>query len=483
MDHAERVRRLEYRPVGRLLWDFSLPAIAATVGSAAHAVINRIFVGQSPVCGEVGIAAITVTLPIVTIMMAVGMAVGIGSNTLISIRLGEKKKDEAERIVGQALFLFTLFGIGFMVFGLLFQESLLKLFGTSDRVLPFAKQYLTIMVCGAFFHMISFGVNSFLRSEGKMHVAMFTMLIMVILNILFDYLFLVVFQTHVWGAALATVLSQVCATGWVFWHYMSGRTLLRWRLKYVRWDGKLAKDVFTLGMPPFIMQVVTCVIQVIQMRQIAFYGKLYGIKHGIEHGGDVAVGAFGILFIVWMVTIFPILGINQGAQPIIGYNFGAGRFDRVAKAFRLKIYYVMGIALVCTCVLMIFPEVLLRPFTSGKEGEAMLLLACRATRIACALLVAGGITIAVSGYYQAVGNARMAIVLTLFRQIGVFVPMLLIMPYFLGLDGMWIAFPVCDFIVLIVALMLLKRELTRLRQKTVPLTEPAPFVQTGGIQV
>ena len=453
MSHAERVLRLEQHPIGRLLLSFSLPAIAATVGSAAHGVINRIFVGQSPVCGELGIAAITVTLPIVTIMLAVGMAVAIGSNTLISIRLGEKKKEEAERIVGQALFLFTIFGIGFMVFGLLFQEALLQLFGTSKEVFPLAKQYLTITVCGAFFHMISFGVNSFLRSEGKTHVAMFTMLIMVILNIFFDYLFLVVFQTDIWGAALATLLSQVFATGWVFWHYMSGRTLLRWRLKYIRWNGTLAKDVFTLGMPPFIMQAVACVIQIIQVRQVAHYG------------GDIALGAFGILFVVWMVTIFPLLGINQGAQPIIGYNFGAGRFDRVAKALRLKVYYVTTVAFAFTAVLLIFPEVLLRPFTSGANGEAMLALACRATRIACCLLAAAGVTIAMSGYYQSVGNARMAIRLTLFRQIVVFVPMLLLMPYFWGLDGMWIAIPVTDFVVLMVTLWLLRRELARLRRK------------------
>ena len=462
MDHVERVRRLEHRPVGQLLLEFSLPAIAATVGTAAHGVINRIFVAQMS-DGDIGIAAITVTLPIVTIMMAVGMAVGIGSNTLISIRLGEKRGEEAEKIVGLALFLFSILAIGFMVFGLLFQEPLLKLFGTSDRVLPSAKMYLTVMVCGAFFHMISFGVNGFLRSEGKMHVAMFTMLIMVVLNIIFDYLFLIVLRTDIWGAALATVLSQLFATGWVFWHYISGRTLLRWRLKYIRWDGKLAKEVFRLGMPPFIMQAVACLIQIIQVRQIAYYGELYGQKHGIEHGGDIALGAFGILFVVWMVTIFPILGINQGAQPIIGYNFGARHFDRVAKTLRLAVYYVTGLSFILTIVLMMFPEVLLRPFVGGENGAAMLELACRATRIACCFLVAGGITIVAAGYYQAIGNARMAITLTLIRQAVVFVPMLLLMPYLFGLDGIWLAIPITDFAALIVTLLLLMRELPRLK--------------------
>ena len=464
MDHAERVRRLEHRPVGRLLWEFSIPAIIATVGSAAHGVINRIFVGQT--LGEVGIAAITVTLPIVTIMIAVGMTVGVGSNTLISIRLGEKKSQEAEQIVGQALFLFGIFALGFMVFGLLFQEPLLKLFGTSDRVLIPARQYLTVMVCGGFFHMISFGVNGFLRSEGKPHVAMLTMLIMVALNIVFDYLFLIVLRTDIWGAALATLLAQVCSASWVFWHYISGNTLLRWRLKYIQWNGKIAKDVFALGMPPFIMQLAACLIQIIQVRQIAYYGNLYGIARGYEHGGDIALGAFGILFVVWMVTVFPILGINQGAQPIIGYNFGAGHSDRVAKTLRLAICYVTAITLVFTVILMIFPEVLLRPFTDEKKGEAMLALACRATRIACCLLVTAGVTIVVSGYYQAIGNARMAIILTLIRQIVIFVPMLLLMPYFFGLDGIWIAIPISDFAILLVSLVLLKRELVRLKGTT-----------------
>ena len=461
MSHAERVRRLEHQPVGRLLLAFSLPAIAATIGTAAHAIINRIFLGQ--IHGDLGLATITVTLPIITLMMAFGMTVGIGSNTLISIRLGEKKKDEAEKIVGQALFLFTILGIAFTVLGLLFQEHLLRLFGTSERVMPHAKQYLAIMFCGVFFHMISFGVSGFLRSEGKTHVAMFTMLIMVGLNIFFDYLFLVVLRTGIWGAALATVLSLIFSTAWVVWHYTSGRTLLQWRLKYFRWNGELAKKVFALGMPPFIMQSVTCVLQVVQLRQIAYYGELYGRQHGIENGGDVALGAFGILFMVWMVTVFPILGINQGAQPIIGYNFGAKDYGRVAKTLRLSIFYAMGLSFVFTLALMIFPEVLLRSFTGGADGEAMLELACRAARIACCLLVAAAITIALSGYYQSVGNARMAIVLTLFRQLVVLLPMLLIAPYFLGLDGMWLAFPVTDIIVLAVTLWLLKREFARLK--------------------
>ena len=461
MDHIERVQRLEHQPIGRLLWAFSLPAIAATVGAASHAVINRIFVGQT--LGEVGIAAVTVTLPIVTLMIAVGMMVGIGSNTLISIRLGEKKKDEAEKIVGQALFLFFILGLGFAILGLLFHEQLLKLLGASERVMESAKWYLLITVGGAFFHMIAFGANSFLRSEGKTHVAMFTMLIMVILNIFFDFIFLVVLETDVWGAALATVLAQIVSTGWVFWHCMSGRTLLQWRLKYIRLDLTLAKGVFTLGTPPFTMQAIACLIQIVQVRQIAYWGDRWGEANGIANGGDIALGAFGILFVVWMVTFFPVLGIHQGAQPIIGYNFGAKHLDRVAKTLRLAMFYVVGITAIFTVALMAFPEVLLRPFVSGDTADEMLALASRATRIACVLLIAGGITVVMSGYYQAIGNAKMALLLTLVRQIVICVPMLVFLPYFFGLDGMWIALPATDLLAALITLVLLKRELARLR--------------------
>ena len=198
---------------------------------------------------------------------------------------------------------------------------------------------------------------------------------------------------------------------------------------------------------------------------VAYWGNRYYGSNGIENGGDIALGAFGILFVVWMVTLFPVLGIHQGAQPIIGYNFGAGHYDRVAKTLRLAIYYVMGLTLIFTAILMVFPEVLLRPFVSGENSEAMLALACRATRIACFLLVAGSVTVVVSGYYQAIGNARMAIVLTLIRQIGILVPLLVVMPLFFGLDGMWIALPVTDALALLVTLLLLRRELARLAER------------------
>ncbi|MDR3198998.1 MAG: MATE family efflux transporter [Planctomycetaceae bacterium] len=462
MDHAERTRQLEEQPVGWLLWEFSVPAIAATVINASHSIINRIFVGQT--IGEVGIAAVTVTLPMMTIMLAVGMTIGIGSNTLISIRLGEKKNEEAERIVGQALFLFGLMAIGFMVFGLLFLEPLLRLFGTTERVMPYAKEYLSVMVCGAFFHEISYGVNGFLRSEGKPRTAMITTLIMAFLNIFFDWLFLYVFRTGIWGAAFATILAQICSTGWVFWHYISGNTLLRWRLKNIRWDFELSRQVFLLGMPPFIMQSIASVLQAIQMRQIFYYGNLYGVAHQIENGGDLAVGAFGIVFVVSMAVFLPILGLNQGVQPIVGYNIGARHFDRVARTLRLALGSVLTFTLICSVALFVFPEMLLRPFADVEGGTDLLKLGCRAARIFVLMLPAAGIVVVMAGYFQSNGTPKLAIALTLIRQVVFFVPLILILPYYFGLDGIWFATPICDLGSFIFVAVLLRRELKKLRQ-------------------
>jgi putative MATE family efflux protein len=460
MNRTEQTRQLEERPIGQLLWEFSVPAVAATVINASHGIINRYFVGQT--IGEVGITAITVTLPIVTIMLAVGMTIGIGSNTLISIRLGEKKNDEAERIVGQALFLFGFVAVGFMLFGLLFQEQLLRLFGTSERVMPLAKQYLSVMVCGAFFHEMSFGVNSFLRSEGKPRTAMVTTIIMAVLNIFFDWLFLYVFRTGIWGAALATILAQICSTSWVFWHYISGNTLLRWRLKNIRWDTALAKEVFLLGMPPFIMQSISCVLQAIQIRQIIYYGNLYGATHGIEHGGDVAVGAFGIVFVVSMAIVLPILGLNQGVQPIVGYNTGALRFDRVSRTLKLALCTVFIFTSVCSIAMFFFAEILLYPFANVEDGSELLTLGCRAARIFVSMLAAAGVVIVMAGYFQANGAPGLAIRLTVIRQVILFIPMILILPLFFGLDGVWLAIPFCDFCSFLFVAVLIYREFKRL---------------------
>ncbi len=474
MDHTERTRQLEERPIGRLLLEFSIPAILATIINASYTVINRFFVGQ--MFDDVGITAVTVSFPIMTIMMAAGMMIGIGSNTLVSIRLGEKNNEEAERVVGQAVFLFLLLAAGFIIFGLVFLEPLLRFFGASDRVMPLAKEYLSITICGAFFHEISYGINGFLRSEGKPRIAMATILIAALLNIFFDWLFLCVFRMSIGGAALATILAQAFSSSWIIWHYTSGRTLLRWRLRNIRWNTALARQVFMLGLPPFIMQAIACLLQAIQNRQLGVYGDLYGKRIGLESGGDLAISVMGLLFVIFMMVWLPLLGLNQGVQPIVGYNIGAKRFNRVANALKLAIAAELVFTVCCTAIIVGFPEFLIVPFANAESANRaeLIRLGGHALRIVCSVLPLSGIVVIAAGYFQSNGNPKLAIALTLFRQVGFLVPLLIFLPWFFesmgdhnGLDGIWLAIMIADLSAFVLATFFLWRELKRLKKDAV----------------
>ncbi|MDR2346829.1 MAG: MATE family efflux transporter [Planctomycetaceae bacterium] len=465
-----KTRQLGERSIAALLVEFSIPAIAATLVTASHGIINRIFVGQT--LGKEGIVAVTITLPIFTLMLAFGMTIGIGSNTLLSIRLGEKNNDEAERIIGQSIVLFLLISICFMIFGLLACEPLLRLFSVTDDVMPYAKEYLSVMVCGMFFHEMSFGVNGFLRGEGKPRMAMVTILIAALLNIFFDWLFLVQFRTNIWGAAYATILAQFFSTCWVVFHYVSGNTVLKLRKEYFRVDFKLARDVFMLGLPPFIMQAVACILQALQMNQLMFYGNRFGELRGIEDGGNIAVGAFGIVFIVSMCVYLTVIGLNQGVQPIVGYNIGAGKFDRVAKTLKLAIWSVIAFTIICMFVFFVCPHIILAPFVAQTSiaNVEMLNMSIHAVRIFVSMLPLAGVVLVMTGYFQSNGQPKIAIILTLIRQVVLFLPLIIVLPLFLervlnsdGLDGIWYTIPICDIGSFIFTIYLLRRELKRLK--------------------
>lgn len=471
MDHAERTRQLETRPVGRLLLELSAPAIAAAIINASHNIVNRIFVGQA--LGPDAMAAVTISIPITTVMLAAGMMISIGSGSLISIRLGEKNNEQAERIVGQALFLFILMSVGFFVFGIFFQGPMFRFLGIHPDVVPYAREYISVLVCGAFFHEMSFGVNGFLRAEGKARTAMVTILISAILNIAFDWLFLIVLRTGIWGAAMATILAQIFSTSWVMWHYISGKTLLRWRMRYIRWDRDLARSVFLLGLPPFIMQLLNCILQFLQISQLGKYGKLYGIEHGIEKGDVLAQNAIGIIVVVSMCVFFPLLGLNQGVQPIVGYNIGAKRYDRVAKAMKLTLCCSLTFTFLCSFLMIFFPEPFLRPFVDQADPahDELIALGSHALRVFLIMLPCAGVVVFAAGYFQSNGMPKKAIALTLIRQFFLLIPLLVLAPPLLeswdgfsGMDGIWFATPISDFGSFVLAAILLYRELARLKK-------------------
>lgn len=425
MDRSEQMRTGN---IPRLLLKFSLPAIIAMLVHSLYTVVDSIFVGRG--VGELALAGVTVCFPIVIILMALVMLISMGSTTLISIRLGEKKGSEAEKIIGNAVVLFLIIGFSLTVFGLMFIEPLLALFGASVNVFPYATDYLGIILLGSVFMAIGVGMNNFIRAEGNPKTAMYTMIIGSIVNIILDYLFIFVFHWGIKGAALATVISYAFTTTWVLYYFLSGNSLLRIRLKNFKLDGLLIKGIMIVGFPAFAMQATYSIQNLVLNRSLVYYG------------GDLALAAIGIIMSIATVIVTPIIGIAQGAQPIIGFNYGAKQLDRVKTTLKLAIVAATVIVTFSFIISRIWPTQLVGLFNQNPE---LIELGTHAMLIFLILLPLEGLQIVGAGYFQAVGKPVQATILSLSRQIIIFIPLALILPRFWGLDGVWFSSPLSDF--------------------------------------
>lgn len=425
MDRSEQMRTGN---IPRLLLKFSLPAIIAMLVHSLYTVVDSIFVGRG--VGELALAGVTVCFPIVIILMALVMLISMGSTTLISIRLGEKKGSEAEKIIGNAVVLFLIIGFSLTVFGLMFIEPLLALFGASVNVLPYATDYLGIILLGSVFMAIGVGMNNFIRAEGNPKTAMYTMIIGSIVNIILDYLFIFVFHWGIKGAALATVISYAFTTTWVLYYFLSGNSLLRIRLKNFKLDGLLVKGIMIVGFPAFAMQATYSIQNLVLNRSLVYYG------------GDLALAAIGIIMSIATVIVTPIIGIAQGAQPIIGFNYGAKQLDRVKTTLKLAIVAATAVVTFSFIISRIWPTQLVGLFNQNPE---LIELGTHAMLIFLILLPLEGLQIVGAGYFQAVGKPVQATILSLSRQIIIFIPLALILPRFWGLDGVWFSSPLSDF--------------------------------------
>jgi putative MATE family efflux protein len=463
MDQAGRMGR---EPIAWLLLKFSLPAMLGTMMNAAYNLVDRIFVGRS--VGDEGLAALTVSFPIMMIMMGFGMMFGFGSNALISIRLGQNRRDDAEKILGQGVCLFTILAAVFMVFAFSLMTPLLRLFGATDNILPYARQYMTVIVFGVFFHEISFGVNGFIRGEGNPSAAMITMLLGSCGNIFLDWLFVWRWGWGVQGAALATILAQGVAASWVFYYYLSGRSLLKLRWKYYRIDPRLTRRVMILGFPPFFMNIASCVQHAFMNNRLATYGAL------TVYGGDKAIAVMGGIFSILMVVIMPIIGLSQGMQPLVGYNFGAKNHQRVSRTLRTAM--TVG-TLICTAswlILFFAPEFLFSLF--AKDDPEFIELGAHAVRRFMFCLPLIGMMIISTNYFLATKRPLIALSLSVLRQALLLIPLVIFLPRRFGLDGVWMAAPISDFGAFIMTNIVVFIELRRLKRLA---TEESELMLTG----
>jgi len=411
-----------------LLFKFSIPAIVGMLVNALYNVVDRIFIGQG--VGSLGIAGITIGFPIMIVMMAFGMLIGLGATSLVSIRLGERKKEEAELIAANAMMLLIIISLLLSMIGLVFLNPLLKFFGASENVLPYAREYLRIILCGSLFSGIGFGINNLIRGEGNPRYAMFSMLIGAITNTVLDPIFIFVFGWGIMGAALATIISQALSAIWVMYYFLSGRSLLKLHFKNLRLKMDIVVKIIAIGSAPFAMQIAASVLTVILNNSL------------LRYGGDVAISAMGIINSISMLILMPIFGINQGAQPIIGYNYGAKKFERVKQTLKLAIFAATFVVVIGFIVSRVFPQQLIRLF--NNKDEELVRIGVRGLQIFLAFLPIVGFQIVSANYFQAVGKPKHAMFLSLSRQVILLIPAVLILPRFFQLDGVFMAGPVSD---------------------------------------
>lgn len=443
----DQSKKLGTEPIGKLLMQFSVPAIIAMVVNAIYNVVDRAFVGNE--VGRLGIAGITISFPIMILIMAFGMLIGIGGSTLISIKLGEGNKEEAEHVLLNGV---LLLGGGSLIIGVLltiFMKPLLILFGASVEVLPYATEYLSIIFKGVVFQALSFGMNSYIRAEGNPKIAMITMLLGAISNIIFDYIFIKIFGMGLKGAALGTILAQFISTVWIFRHYLTGKSVLKLHLKDLKLKMDYVKKINQFGMPACLMQVAAAAVVIILNKKLYLYG------------GDAAISAYGIINSAAMMIAMPIFGISQGVQPIIGYNFGAKQFIRMKEAVVKGMIFATIIVIVGWGVTRIWPTEIINIFIKDDaELIGMSLVAMKLQLLAFPII---GFQIIGSSYFQAVGKFKQATFLSLSRQILILVPAIIIFSNQYGLTGVWMAGPVADSVSAVFTVILLVMELKMLK--------------------
>lgn len=437
--------------IGKLLWEFSIPAIIGMLVNAFYNIVSRIFVGRG--VGSIAIAAVTVALPIMTLLAAVAMLIGIGATALISIRLGEQKHEEVEKIAGNATLLLILLPLLLSGVYFLFADPLLKLFGASQEVLPYARDYVSIIMLGSAAMAIAFGINNFIRAEGNPRYAMFTQIIGAVVNIILNYIFIFNLGWGIKGSALATIIGQTVSACWVLGYFLLGRSKIKIRLKHFKIYLPIVAKIVTIGFAPFAMQIANTVQQTIMNKTLMAYG------------GDLALSAVGIIMSVAMLLLMPVVGISQGAQPLIGYNYGAQLHHRVKETLKKAMIAGISIATVGFIIIRAFATPVVALFSEGDT--ALTELTVQAMMMFFTALPIVGFQIVGANYFQAVGKPVQSTILSLSRQVLIFIPLLLILPKFMGIDGAWITAPIADVLAVTITTVFLYYEMRNKSNKKV----------------
>ncbi len=445
--HTDKELAFRTKKISKLIWDYALPGIVGTVVTALYNVVDRIFIGQ--VEGAIAISGLAITFPVMALVSSLGMLVGSGAAARISISLGKRDHHTAEQILGNSLLLTVILNAVFITIFYILLEPILMAFGASSLTYPYASSYLEIVLLGNVFVSLCYNFNAMMRASGYPTKAMVTMLIGAVLNVILSPLFLFVFKLGIRGVAWATVISMFIGMLFVMHHFTRRNSVIRLRWRNIRLNRSIILSILSIGLSPFSMQVAASGVALLMNTSL------------LRHGGDLAVGAYGIINSILMLILMVVLGLNQGTQPIIGYNYGAGNYRRV----RETLFYALRMATLFTTVGFLlgqfFPQLLASAFTTDKE---LLEISSTGLRIAMLALPLVGFQIVSSNFFQSIGFAAKSIIQSLSRQLIFMVPGIILLPRIWGLKGLWIAIPVSDTLAALLSLYLLVIQLRHLRQ-------------------
>lgn len=453
----DRQKRLANESVLKLLVSFSIPAIIGMLVNALYNIVDRIFIGKMEGVGQYAITGVGLNFPIMTVIMAFAMLAGIGAAATISIRLGQNKKEDAEKILGNAFVLSIIFSVLVTIVGLLSIDKLLPIFGASENTFGFAKGYIVIILAGTVFNITAFSMNHCIRAEGNPKRAASTMLLGAVLNTILDPIFIFYFNMGVKGAALATIISQAASAAWVLSYFLTGKSSLKLRISNFKLIPDIVKSIFSIGISPFSMQIAASVVSITANKSLMTYG------------GDLAIGAMTVINSVSTLFLMPIFGLNQGSQPIIGFNYGAKSYKRVKDALKYAIMAGTSIVVVGFVLVQVFAPQVIQVFNSNAE---LVSIGSTGIRIYLFMLPVVAFQIISGNYFQSVGKAKVSIFLSLLRQVILLIPLYIILPKVFGtLTSVWFAGPIADATASILTGIFLFRELRHLNDSHIAATE------------
>ena len=441
--------------IPKLLKQYAVPAIIAMTASSLYNMVDSAYIGQG--VGPMAISGLAVTFPLMNLSTAFGTLVGVGASTLISVLLGQRNYSVARRVLGNVIIMNCVIGLLFMAVSLLFLDPILYFFGASEATIPYAREYMQVVLIGNIITHLYFGLNAVLRASGHPRKAMYATILTVALNTILDPIFIFVLDMGIRGAAIATVISQLVSLIWQIKIFSNKDEFLHFSKDMMKFDSKIAYRSLSIGMAPFLMNVASCFIVILINKGLQTYGDMEMVG-----GGDLSIGAYGIINRLSFLFVMVVMGFTQGMQPIAGYNYGAQLYDRVIKVLRLTIICATIVMTAGFLVAMIFPELMVKIFTSDPQ---LIDLSSKGARVVFLAFPIIGFQIVTSSFFQSLGMAKKAIFLSLSRQLLFLAPCLIFLPRLIGVKGVWLSLPISDIISTIVTIFMLRTLLKQFNEE------------------